>query len=742
MMSEAIHDPDVLFRLLSHLTDEDLPENEIDSQLYDELNALQGLVNRELLDLLEKTTFPRKYEIIDHVGELLLSVRLRMMIPELIDKYIVGFYHPGKTFRNWIWNRYLKEVFPEYQYGKTPILTGIPTLLVHDSGSELKIYALSAGEKRVELSNDEYMEMLYRDKAKADSDDHVEISSVAHLILLKSRHISPSQDILVLPRGCDEQGKYYQTALGLIDTLALSDVNIRYDDLNEILYDTNVKYVVGPNTYLSGKTLRLKHFSPLYITAKTSQELDDILAKNTAPCHNFNNHIVLESIISELFWYLGNERHFLNMRLEHINADLLNQNAKVSALVKSMKKAVLEQLDRSDQICKNLRSLLSEMNEHLQAIEELRGQDGKQINEHTLTNDDLSGHLFKMCVFYGETWYSDRTQAVRDLQSYCRKHGDRLIADIIVNDYFNQTSSTDALEYLKHYDSLNPYIGRLRLRHKEALQLNVDACGEIIALLPSPHTPEEQRLYGQYLYQNGNVDQARIELYSALAQGDNEAGCLFLKHFAGSTSIREDVALFGSAEAALQIGKDKSERWNRQPQSEQLFTEAIKFLNIAAAGGMEEAYFLLSNLWYRRGKDYIASYGENGSQTIKYFRACLHAAEEIAMDKRDYTLMGTAAFHLKEYNSAMEYLKKAETGDAHALRGYMYENGIGTAKNRSTALSQYEKAMNLGNTQARVNYDKLYAELAAEKKKKEESENQSYSSYTYYSGYYSYYSGW
>ena len=66
MMSEAIHDPDVLFRLLSHLTDEDLPENEIDSQLYDELNALQGLVNRELLDLLEKTTFPRKYEIIDH----------------------------------------------------------------------------------------------------------------------------------------------------------------------------------------------------------------------------------------------------------------------------------------------------------------------------------------------------------------------------------------------------------------------------------------------------------------------------------------------------------------------------------------------------------------------------------------------------------------------------------------------------------------------------------------------------
>ena len=72
----------------------------------------------------------------------------------------------------------------------------------------------------------------------------------------------------------------------------------------------------------------------------------------------------------------------------------------------------------------------------------------------------------------------------------------------------------------------------------------------------------------------------------------------------------------------------------------------------------------------------------------------------------------------------------------------MYEQGLGTAKNRVTALKMYEKAMQLGSPEARVNYDRLFAEIEAEKKSKEESKNANYSSSSYTSGYHSYYSGW
>ncbi|MCH5260584.1 MAG: hypothetical protein J1F18_12560 [Lachnospiraceae bacterium] len=740
-MSEAQHDPKELFKMLSRLTNEDIPK---DSDLYDHLNALQGLINREFLELLEETHFPRKYEIFDQVKELVLSVRLRTMIPELIDKHMVGFFQPDSKSLSRIWSRFLKKTLPEYQYGKVPILSSVPTLIVHDEESDLKLCAFSVGEKRVELTENEYRELLYRDKEKPGSDERVELSSVAHLILIKSRYVSSTHGLLILPKECDELAKYYQTILGLIDTLVLTDPHVKNRDyLNEKLYESNIKFVYCCQVP-AGSELRLKRYAPTYITAGSFGELAEDLTKDTRIYHNINNRIVLDCIFSEIFWFLGCERQLLNTRLEQVNVDVSNENENISALAKSMRKSVSEQLEGWDGLCKRSRTLLSDMEWHLRAIENLLGETNASFNDHALTLDDLVGHFYRMCVFYRETQYSNHTQSVDSLQSYCSDNGSGQLADIIADDYYGRASSSDNLEYLSSYVSLNPYIGRLRLRHRKELGLDEKTCGEIIASLLSPLTPEEQRLNGQYLYQLRKTEQARSELYAALAQGDEEAGHLMLKYFTVNTSAREDIALFGSAEAAMQVGKEKAGNWNTAPlqntapQREQLFTEAVKFLNIAAAGGEAEAYKLLSDLWFRRGMGYMQRYGEAGVQAKNCFNACLRNAEKSPMGSRDYTQMGTAAFHLKNYISAMEYLKKAETGDAYALLGYMYENGVGTAKNRSTALSRYEKAMNLGNTQARVSYDKLFAELEAEKKAKEESERTSYSSYTYYSGYSSY----
>ncbi|MDO5297344.1 MAG: hypothetical protein Q4F00_12095 [bacterium] len=760
-MAQSTHDSEVTFRLLESLTNEDIPESEQNTKLYEKYNKLQELVYQELLSLTEETPYPRKYETYDRIQELLQTVRLHMLVSELTDKRILGFYHPTNAqlteiWKKWLtnalpdtlsekplWQRLLVKIAPKSQ-GYNSILYGVPTLIV-PAGQKVPntISAISIGEKRIDLTQDDYVEMLCQDRKAIEAEDRVDLSSLAHLLIVSSDQISDKQSVLIVPSRCNANSKYFSALLGLIDTLVQCDKKIQLDKLSW-LEGSNVKHIIswGKDVELLSKRLHLRHFAPDCTITESFPQIDT--KKETKACHNANHGLVLQSIISEVLWYLGIQRHSLNERLATINPDTLDEQA--TGIVKEIKEEVAKQLDASDSLCKRYLALMTEMDEHLKQIAEAQqnSEAAAAHNDHAISSYGLLGHMFRMCVFYGiveQQSHKETMQTVRKLQESCSQAADGRLANIIANDFFKKPSSSDELNALKTTISQEPFISRLKLRHRQELSLDDAACGALVQALPQPRTPEEERILGIHLKQNGKDKQARKALYSALTQGDQEAGEAFLEYFGQEEKTQQNAALFGVAQAALLIGKNKLDLWEKHQSDTALFAETLKFLNIAAAGGAP-AYSCLCDLWYSEGVRLLAANGEEDENMKAAFRACLLNASSMSRTgKKRYERMGTAAYHLKQYSEAKEYLEKADTADAHALLGKMYENGTGMAQDRDTALKEYEKAMELGHTQAKVDYDRLFAALQAEKEAKEASERSSYSASSYYSGYYSYYSG-
>lgn len=775
-MEQVKHNKDITFKLLEVLTNEDLPENEQSVRLYEEYNKLQELAHQNLFSLAEETPYPRKFEILERVRELLLTVRLHMLIPELNDKLIVGFYRPSKALLDHIWQKWLMKALPQSLFdtprwkrwlaialpkslSSNPILSGVPTLITPAAkDAALSISAISIGEKRLELIQEDYVEMLCQDKKDPEAEERVELSGLTHLLIVSSEQLPEHQCVLVLPDGCSENSKYFSALLGLIDTLVLSDPTLQTDKITW-LDGSNVKRVIyyGARSAKTADELLLRNFSAVCETAKNFSALK--LSKNAA-MPNSNHSLVLQSIISEVLWYLGVQRHSLNERLKTVNSDLLGEDA--LTIIREIKETVTKQLDISDSLCKRYLSLLADMTEHLENLSETpQGtSEAAASNIHVLSPAALIGHFFRLGVFYEETDdHSKNTiNDLRKLQKFCSRHDTGHLANIIANDYFKTDSSPDDYKALKTNSSPNPFIVRLKLRHNRKLGLDDSACGKLAQDLPQPRTPEEERMLGIYYNQCGQSEQAREALHSAMLQGDTKAGNSYVKLLCSSADQKsidttkdaaayadalKEAAAYGIAEAAAVYGYSKMQQWKNSQQSDSLFKEALKFLNIAAAGGHKGAMSNLSELWYLNGFRLLAQNGTDDENMKSSFQAFLQNVNKNSTAKQKREQIGTASFYLKQYKEAIEYLEKAKTGDACKLLGYMYETGTGTAQDRAKALEKYEESMQLGNSQARVEYDRLFAELEAEKKAKEESERASYSATSYYSGYYSsYYSGW
>ena len=737
-MSDSYRKPDQLFGLLAKLTDEDIPDNEREILLYNELNDLQNLVNREFFDFIKSSSYPHKYEFYDRISELLRSLRLRILFPEMIDRRVIGFYHPDSEIISWLYNSF----FYLEGYSQLSIPESIPALIVR-SDETSEVYALSAGEKRVTLSVSEYADLLFRDSESIDYCQRIEISAVTHLLLIKSPLIPENSAIVVIPKGADRTRKYYRSIFGLIDVLVLSNLDSNDCHLADELSESNISSLFCHNDSQIGAAVSEMRKLPVVTKFENLQQLNELVKDSQSQFRNFNHGIILKVYFSELFWFFSFERFFLNKRLIKINEDGLNEQEIVAEVVKSFKKEVNTQLEKSDEQFKICSGLLDSMLEKFDRIEQICCADKFEFNNHALNADDLSAWFYCMSFFYTQTEYKNRVTAIRDMKSYCTEHGDVHIATIISNDSLKRDSASDDIEYLKNLVSRNQYIGRLKIRHRKELDLDWKSLAEIVLTLPPPLNNVEQLIKGCCLHHDGKNESAREEFFSSMSSGNSNAGDFFLKYFGcNDQRMLQIAALAGYGKASLVFGEQKFQEYMNDPGNDTLFHDTLKFFNIAASKMEESAYVKLFNLWKVRSQHFACVFNVKDDRCKECFSVCLKIGEKCSEDQVDFGVLGRVAFWLEKYKAAMNYLKKSKTSDTYFLRAQMYEQGLGTAKNRVTALKMYEKAMQLGSPEARVNYDRLFAEIEAEKKSKEESKNANYSSSSYTSGYHSYYSGW
>ncbi len=282
------------------------------------------------------------------------------------------------------------------------------------------------------------------------------------------------------------------------------------------------------------------------------------------------------------------------------------------------------------------------------------------------------------------------------------------------------------------------FVNRFIIKHSAKLNLSDEKLVVVVGKIEGKLTAKEKLVLGKNELSNESIDLAKKYLYEAAREGNEEAGQILMTRFQLLIDEIKELADQGNKFAAYELGNKIVQN---DPLLQGRFNEddALKYLHIAASKKKIDAVKLLGDIWRVKVGDDDEKDKYYAENAYYYYRL----AEKLgATDDSIMEVIGTAALLCEKNKKAMEYFKKADTMQAHYMLGGMYEEGLGCAVDRDTALEYYEQAMNEGHSDAAVEYERLNAEIEAELRKNTISDNTSYSASTYYSYYYSgYYSG-
>lgn len=733
--------------ILAELMDEQSDHTDLEVRILTLYNKIRQEINTGLAAAVEQISFEKKYAVLDAANALTDTIGLYINYPELVDKYVIGFYGPDETQVKFICSHYLQPAsrFMDFLQ-KIPgdlnqsggLSNTIPTIFT--SGEEHgQIRALNLAEKSVSLSKENYARLELGKKQA------VELAGVLSSYYLSSPSVLEHQAILVLPKEMDQRQAYHKVFFDAMDALVIQNSMID-EQVIDLIRSGNVKLIV-----IIGKCNKIQEslltelLNDMEIERINADAMSDVYRILQEPArnevtNNSSNKMLMECCLCSILWHLAEQKEILSGRIKQINQDLLGDDPELSKHIKELQKRVGDQIQSLDKCAETYYVSMQNILKWLDELQQLCGwQVSDTISRHAIMHIRLLELLAAECAFFRYYKKSNSNDHIRSIESlYEQAGGNPAVARVLVNDYYSrQQTAADLVEFAQ-YKTRSALLMKKKLAMYQALNLSLTDCTDIIHVLTLPLSPLEYRLLGMAQLEQGHPEEAKVNFQQALMGGDLEAGEWLLSMCKNDTELIF-LADNGLAGAAYLYGNNIYQQEYQQTHSVALLNKAMKYLHIAAAQEHPQALELLGDIWFER-----AMAGENRKSSLKIALRYYTAPQRNKKQKK-ITLerMGIIYFEQADYQSAKQCLETAKTAQAFFLLGQIYEQGKGLAANKELALNYYESAMNEGHSQAQVEYHRLYQEIEKEKAKVTIDSNTSYYSSSYYSGYYtSYYSGW
>lgn len=736
-----------ILEILSELMDEQFQHTEQEDQALALYNEMRQEIDMGLLSAVERISYENKYAVLDRANDLADTIGLYINCPELIGKYVIGFYAPNAVQVRSIYTRYLdsaEKAFSKIKEragisdGKGGLSDTLPTILIHgeDRG---QIRALNLAGNQVSLSLERYAVL------EPGKEQDLDLRGVLVSYCLRSPSVLEHQAVLVLPRNMDWQQMYGRVLLRAIDVLVVQCSQVDDRLQTELLQGGNIKLIlaIGKCSEAQKDTVTsladALHSEVLFAnTMSDTYKILEAPERNTV-IQNFDNELLMESRLCGVLWYLAKQKEILKDRMAQINQDLLGNDAKIQTLTKGLQKKVRDQIRELDRCADAYHASLQNILRRIHGLQQLYGDaPGDGLNVHVAMYEPLLELLVAEGAFFRQYEKPNANDHIRSIETLClQTGGDQMIVRVLINDYYRRTQQGKELKAFAQYPTRSKLILRKKLEMYIQLGLSVKDCAQIIETLGEARSPLEYRLLGKAQYEQTQVQQGIANLTKALEGGDREAGEFLFTH------CREAVGLTyladnGVSKAAFEHGKHLFTTAN----SQEALDEARKYLHIAAAQGHARSLELLGDLWYDQGKE--VGQGKQRTDALETALAYYTAARGKlkTLKKSSLEKMGLICLEQKDYQRAKPILEEVQTPQALFLLGTMSEKGLGAAANEEQAMEYYEASAEKGHGQAQVEYARLCAKAEEEAKKTTIQSNTSYYSSSYYGGYYSYYSGW
>lgn len=737
-----------LLKILAELMNEQPEHTEQEAQALALYNEMRNEINTGLTSAVERISYEKKYAVIDSANDLADSIGLYLNYPELIDKYVIGFYAPTAPQVKSVCTHYLRSsesvlAALKRKLGLSDQSGGlsdtIPTIFTHgeDHG---QIRALNLAEKHIPLSSESYAVL------ETGKRQEVELAGILTSYYLSSPAVLEHQAVFVLPKGMDRQQNCHKVLVHAMDAMAVPCSAVD-SDLAELLRGGNIKLLLAVGrcsdiqksflTALAGEI-----GSELIFTGSITDVYEILQApERNISTNNFSNEVLMESRLCSVLWYLVEQKKLLSDRVAQINQDLLGDDSGVHTLTKKLQKRTGAQVQALDKCADAYYASMQTILKRIEGLQQLyNGSAEGGLNGHVAMYEHLLDLLAAEGAFFQAYRKSNANDHIRSIEALCaRTDGDQAVVRTLVNSYYSRQQAEGDLEAFAKYRTRSALLLKKKLEMRQQLKLSTEECVDIIDSLDLPRSPMEYRLLGEAQYAQGERENAKENLKHALEAGDMEAGEFLY------TMCKNEVGLVyladnGVAKAAYQYGESfYKQEYIRRHRDEALRT-AMKYLHIAAAREHIQALELLGDIWFDRAMAHQDSRKQFLGNALSYYEA---VQKKKKLNKTVQERMGIIYVEQGDYQRARSRLEEAGTLQALFVLGQLYEQGLGVAADEKKALEYYEKAAEKGHSQAQVEYSRLSSKIEQEAKKTTIDSGTSYYSSSYYSGYYSsYYSGW
>ena len=178
--------------------------------------------------------------------------------------------------------------------------------------------------------------------------------------------------------------------------------------------------------------------------------------------------------------------------------------------------------------------------------------------------------------------------------------------------------------------------------------------------------------------------------------GFKDAGTLLYKIYGlGDESSKKENYSFLAAGGFLPACIKLAELYNLNIKKKKIGTNGFGYLKIAASQHDINAISKIADLLFEDGYDYNRFLVIDQSKHSKYSTILIDMCEYLISNKEKPMkykgYLGIVQFVNKEYANSFNNLRGCSTPASHYCKGFMYENGLGTAKSLLDALNEYEK---------------------------------------------------
>lgn len=742
------------FSLLSKLMSEDKSYNvELDMDIEEMYNNIYTVIDTDFMMAIEKIGYPEKYEIVDSLKSLLTDYKLFLFFPELIYKNSVCLYDYPKCTLSILKSYGLEPESKGLVAPKTWIPNDIPIIFTKREGGW---NCLNIPDVEIAISDEEYN--LTQKLSKKGINSRSLITALSAPLPNTNKNIA----ISVVP--CLTNSTVYSKA---ISNLAEAVV-VESSSIDSLISDINagafqyVKRIYCANSVDSKrvKALSSSGTHATIIRYSNLSELMQFLNNENYLCNNIGICERLTEMVNRIIKFLADNVSLEKQHKEMVTSDIFaNADENAVKSIQELKSKIANQIDTNTQLYRNLlktREMIITFANNLEEMVnrvycEITGTVDEEQSDTSMVNHYpelllLQNLFLQYLTFLRIDDSKANKQAVAKYCQLLSGYSDEytLATEYCVKFYKKQKISEEAILAFIKRPCIDAFVARIQImlateKFSYSDEDVMKSLTEKIPLIPEKFfTPAEFYVAGMF-FENvtGDINRAISHYTISLELGNVYAGdrIIAISEKYGLPYSLDSLAQMLAPSACFKYG-------SRLLASHS--DDALKYLKIAAAYRNVDAIMSLSLYYYNNvvsdvSNDdiYDDSFTDNCNMALSFYNAYdeITGADHCAE-------CGYLYYYLEDYNSAIELLSRANDKECNNLLGTIYENGLGCAVDRQTALSFYSTAKEMGSSAGAANYDRLSEIIAAENRRNIATASASYSSYTYYSSYYSGYSSY